>query len=60
MPVLIIFIYAVEEGVLISNQPIYQYYNMLNGDAKERFQNHTRLPVSLLDVTKFACESLVF
>ena len=34
------FVYAVEEGALISKQPVYQFY-MLNCDAKERFQNHT-------------------
>ena len=37
-----ILVYAVEEGALISKQPVYQYY-MLNCDAKERFQNHTWL-----------------
>ena len=35
-------VYAVEESALISKQPVYQYH-MLNGDAKERFQNHTWL-----------------
>ena len=35
-----ILVYAVEEGTLISKQPVYQYY-MLNCDAKERFLNHT-------------------
>ena len=35
-------VYAVEEGALISKQPVYIYqYYMLNNDAKERFQNHT-------------------
>ena len=34
---------AAEVGALISKQPVYQYYNMLNCDAKERFQNHTWL-----------------
>ena len=37
----IILVYAVEEGALISKLPVYQYY-MLNGNAIERFQNHTR------------------
>ena len=35
-----ILVYAVEEGELNSKQPLYQH-NMLNCDAKERFQNHT-------------------
>ena len=33
---------------------------MLNCDAKERFQNHTYMAVSFVDVTKFACEWLEF
>ena len=37
-----ILVYVVEEGVLISKHPVYQYY-MLNWDAKERLQNHTQL-----------------
>ena len=37
---LFIVVYAVEEEALISKQPVYQYYNMLDCDAKERFQNH--------------------
>ena len=37
-----ILVYAVEEGALISKQPVYQYY-MLKCEAKERFQNHTWL-----------------
>ena len=32
-----ILVYAVEEGALISKQPVYHYYNMLDCDAKERF-----------------------
>ena len=40
---LFILVYAVEEGALISKQPVYQYYNMLDCNAKERFQNHTWL-----------------
>ena len=38
-----VLVYAVEKGTLISKQPVYQYYNMLNCDAKEHFQNHTLL-----------------
>ena len=30
-------VYAVEEVALISKQPVYKYYNMLNCDAKEGF-----------------------
>ena len=40
---LFILVYAVEEGALISKQPVYQYYKMLDCDAKDRFQNHTWL-----------------
>ena len=43
--IFLILIYAVEEGALISKQPVYQYYNTLNCDAKERFRNHTWLQV---------------
>ena len=35
-----ILVYAAEEGALILKQLVYQYYNMINCDAKERFQNH--------------------
>ena len=41
--IFIILVYAVEEESLISKQPVYQYYHMLNCDAKERFRNHTLL-----------------
>ena len=31
-------VHAVEEGALILKQRVYQHYNMLNCDAKERFR----------------------
>ena len=34
-------------GALISKQPVFQYYT-LNCEAKECFQNHTWLKVSLM------------
>ena len=40
----------------MSKQPVFQY-QILNCDAKERFQNYTK-PLNFVDITKFACESL--